>query len=76
MLKNCLHRKRYCTSGKRQHTWTGIRYEPAGECDSGDFDYVLGLTSTPAIIGQIEQHEQQQEALMQSLQEDDDLIGY
>lgn len=64
------------TSGKRLHTWVGISYDANGECDSGDFDYVLGLTSTPAIVGQIEQQKQQQEALFQSLQGEDDLLGF
>lgn len=68
--------RRSRSSEKRQHTWIGISYDPHGECEGADFDYVLGLSSTPTIVKQIEQDKQLKKTIWDSLQSDDELLDY
>lgn len=64
------------TSGKRRKSWIGLEYDPKGGCESGDFDYALGLTETPLLADALEASQQEEEKMRQALQQVDDLLNF
>ena len=64
------------TSGKRRKSWIGLEYDPKGGCESGDFDYALGLTETPLLADALEASQREEEQMRQAPQQVDDLLDF
>ena len=64
------------TSGKRRKSWIGLEYDPKGGCESGDFDYALGLTETPLLADALEASQREEEQMHQAPQQVDDLLDF
>ena len=60
----------------RDRSWIGLEYDPKGGCESGDFDYALGLTETPLLADALEASQQEEEKMRQALQQVDDLLNF